>query len=42
VAGWSKGALNLLKFLQGVLLMYWAYIPSNELVIAKNSHLNPF
>jgi hypothetical protein len=42
VAGWSKSAPNLLKFLQGVLLMYWAYIPSNELVIAKNSHLNPF
>ena len=42
VAGWSKSAPNLLKFLQGVLLMYWAYIPSNELIIAKNSYLNPF
>jgi hypothetical protein len=42
VAGWSKSAPNLLKFLQGVLLMYWAYIPNNELVIAKNTHLNPF
>jgi hypothetical protein len=31
----------LLKFLQGVLLMYWAYIPNNDLVIAKNTHLNP-
>jgi hypothetical protein len=41
VAGWSKSALNLLKYLQGVLLMYWAYIPNNELVIAKNTHLNP-
>jgi hypothetical protein len=41
VAGWSKSAPNLLKFLQGVLLMYWAYIPNNELVIAKSTHLNP-
>jgi hypothetical protein len=42
VAGWSKSAPKLLKFSQGVLLMYWACIPSNDLVIAKNTHLNPF
>jgi hypothetical protein len=32
VVGRSKSAPNLLKFLQGVLVMYWAYILSNELL----------
>jgi hypothetical protein len=31
----------LLKFLQGVLLMYWAYIPNNDVVMAKSRHLGP-
>jgi hypothetical protein len=42
VAGWSKSVSKLLKFLQGVLLMYWVNIPKNKLVIAKKRHLNPF
>jgi hypothetical protein len=42
VAGRSKSGPNLIKFLQAVLHMYWAYIPRNKLVIAKNRHLNPF
>jgi hypothetical protein len=36
--GLSKSAPKFLKFLQGVLLMYWAYTPW---VMAKKANLNP-
>jgi hypothetical protein len=40
-ASWSKSNPKFLKILQGVLLMYWAYIPRGQLM-AKKANLNSF